>query len=176
MHVLFRNFSAISQDGMRTTISYLFLMLVQRGYFGLGINYLLPGLHLACDVSTGPMCVWPPCGEVTIVRLSDGFTGSAASTISYKKKSYLFKKNLKPIARRHIVLALYNPSKASHGGHAMTVQQTYDFGSTCYKKDPLEILRRLHWNCSISMQSPRSVRTLTSRDICIHCKHIRRTP
>ena len=57
MHVLFRNFSAISQDGMRTTISYLFLMLVQRGYFGLGINYLLPGLHLARDVSTGPMCV-----------------------------------------------------------------------------------------------------------------------
>ena len=57
MHVLFRNFSAISQDGMRTTISYLFLMLVQRGYFGLGINYLLPGLHLACDVSTGPMSV-----------------------------------------------------------------------------------------------------------------------
>ena len=103
-------------------------------------------------------------------------------------------KNRKSVAHRHVVggIAQSPHAQKRHGGATVTAP----FRTACteaarapydYRLEAVETARQLHWDCTISVQSPRSLCTdlprlapecpyKKSHDARRQCEHIRRSP
>ena len=128
---------------------------------------LMPCLHLALNV------LYLQFGLISLLRWKQPYIYQMDSRLRshydfvWEEVIHIFK-NGKPVASRHIIQALQNPRLGilwrQRGHSAANV-----FRSTCYKKithgNLAETLWWLHWNCTISMQSPCSLRTDLSRSV-----------
>ena len=141
----------------------------------------MPSSHLAYDGSTEPVSPFP-CGlrgaslrrQEAAVRVSYGFTGSAASTIWFSEKFYKFEKNRKPVARRHVVSGI---AQSPHGHRAKADPRTGSVRFPCGGcGDCTATALTLHDFRTISTQSLYGFTPDCPRGPVEECEHIRRSP
>ena len=122
----------------------------------------MSGLHLICDESTEPInCSYfpfPCCLRVesaTTVRLSYGYTDSAASTILSKKVIHIFQ-----IVSLYPVNISFQHCTSPHGHLSEAARRPCNkrtiFGQLVAKREHVEILMRLY-DDSINMYDVRAI-------------------